>query len=186
MINKSKSFLFAVKGLSAETCVGAFFWTPTNTACVRVYQQELCPGETGLVGAAEMCVKRSFGMAGEWQAASQNRTCKHACNTVCVCLSFTCTSLHNRKIRRTCVYLCGSTQWSLCIRVCVCVCASIPGHSETYALVLLNPAVTCSLFPAAVHHRPRPGYVTVINTDTQVWTATHTHIHGTYGSLHLT
>lgn len=48
-------------------------------------------------------------------------------------------------------------------------CTSIPGCSEPCALVLLNSAVTGSLFPAAAHHRPRPSYVTVtLNTHTHL------------------
>lgn len=48
--------------------------------------------------------------------------------------------------------------------VSVHVFMSIPGCGEPCALVLLNPSETGSLFPAAVHHRPRPSYVTVILT----------------------
>lgn len=100
-------------------------------------------------------------------------------------MSFTCLSLHNRKIRRTCVYFCARTQAGahrrayafVRTRECVCVCASIPGCWELWALVLLNPAVTGSLFPAAARHRPRPSYVTVILTNTQTSSNGHTYSH---------
>lgn len=115
-----------------------------------------------------MCAKRSFGMAGEWRTASQNSTCKHACNTlsecVCVCLSPVCLCIIERLGAPVCI--CVQVRRRVYASVHVCVCASIPGCSEPCALVLLNPAVTSSLFPAAAHHRPRPSYVTDTHTHT--------------------
>lgn len=77
------------------------------------------------------------------------------------------------------MYLWASTRAGVC-------CA------EPCALVLLNPAVTGPMFPAAAHHRPNPSYVTAtlhINTHAhthtsdiliywnEVLTATPTHTH---------
>lgn len=121
-----------------------------------------------------MCAKRSFGMAGSdglrlkiapvntavtlWVCFSPVRLCIIERLGAPVCIS-----VHAR--RRAYTFM------------CVCVCASIPVCWELWALVLLNPAVTGSLFPAAACHRPRPSYVTAIHTNTQTSSTDHTHSH---------
>lgn len=101
------------------------------------------------------------------------------CVCVCVCVSFTWASLHNRKIRCTCVYLCASSQTG----VCILVHTSIPGWSEPCALVSLYPAVTGAPF----QQLPITGQDSVMSQWStqilaQVLTATHAHIHGIYSS----
>lgn len=89
-------------------------------------------------------------------------------------MSITCASLHNQKISCNCVCVCVQAHRRVYASACVCVCVYVC-CSEPCALVLLKPAVTCSLIPAAAHRRPRPSYVTTIHTNTHKFlTATHT------------
>lgn len=115
-----------------------------------------------------MCAKRSFGMAREWRLRLNIAPVNTPVTLwVCACA----------RVRLSPVCLCGikrlDTSLCICVRIRACVYGSIPGCSEPCALVLLNPAVTDSLFPATAHHRPRPSYVTVIHTSFN--SPTHSH-----------
>lgn len=57
------------------------------------------------------------------------------------------------------------------VYVPVHVFMGIPGRGGPCPIVLLNPAETGSPFPAAVHHRPRPSYVTASRTKIHTTTA---------------
>lgn len=87
---------------------------------------------------------------------------------VCLCVWVSAwVSLHNQKKKKEkkLLHLC------VVVYVPVHVFMGIPGRGGPCPIVLLNPAETGSLFPAAVHHRPRPSYVTASCTKIHTTTA---------------